>query len=84
MEQLGPIEMARFLRSAEASVVRLTASYLARHADQLRTGDGSAAFVAVHALRGSLMAAAAHDPRLLQAPTFRQELVLLLEGYLRR
>jgi hypothetical protein len=40
--------------------------------------------VAVHALRGSLMAAAAHDPRLLQAPPFRQELVLLLEGYLRR
>jgi AcrR family transcriptional regulator len=84
MEQLGAIEMARFLRSAEAEVVRLTASYLARHADQLHTGEGSAAFVVVHALRGSLMAAAAHSPDLLQAPAFRQELVRLLEGYLQR
>jgi AcrR family transcriptional regulator len=83
MEQLGTIEMARFLRSAEASVVRLTASYLARHADQLRAGDSSTAFVAVHALRGSLMAAAAHNPRLLHAPAFRQELVRLLQGYLK-
>jgi AcrR family transcriptional regulator len=82
MEQLGAIEMARFLRSAEASVVRVTASYLARHPGQLRTGEGAAAFVAVHALRGVLMAAAAHSPQLLQSQIFRQELVLLLERYL--
>lgn len=82
MEQLGAIEMTRFLRSAEASVVTMTASYLARHADQLRKGDASAAFVAVHALRGLLVAAAAHSPRLLHSQAFRQELGLLLERYL--
>jgi hypothetical protein len=38
--------------------------------------------VAVHALRGVLMAAAAHSPQLLQSQIFRQELVLLLERYL--
>jgi AcrR family transcriptional regulator len=78
LEQLGAIEVARFLRSAEADVVRLTASYLARHA----LGAGDPAFVVVHTLRGVLVAAAAHDPALLRSPSFRGELVLLLERYL--
>jgi AcrR family transcriptional regulator len=80
MEQLGAIEVARFLRGAEAEVVRLTAAYLARHA----RGPEAVAFVVVHTLRGVLVAAAAHDPALLRSPAFRAELVLLLERYLRR
>jgi AcrR family transcriptional regulator len=84
MEQLGAIEAARFLRDAEAAVVRMTASYLTRHRRQLREGQGAAAFIAVHTLRGVLVAAAAHDPSLLQSATFRGELILLLERYLRR
>ena len=83
MEQLGALEVARFLRAAEAAVVRLTATYLARHARKLRASE-SAAFVAVHTLRGTLVAAAAHDPELLRSSAFREELVLLLERYLRR
>jgi hypothetical protein len=84
MEQLGAIEVARFLRNAEAAVVRMAARYLMGHRRQLRGGGGSAAFVAVHALRGVLMAAAAHEPALLQSATFRSEVVLLLERYLAR
>jgi AcrR family transcriptional regulator len=84
LEHLGAIEMARFLREAEASVVRMTSSYLARHPDQLRAGDDSVAFVVVHGLRGLLVAAAAHNPRLLRSRPFRQELVRLLESYLLR
>jgi AcrR family transcriptional regulator len=82
MEQLGAIEVARFLRSAEADVVRLTASYLARQ--QPGAAADVMAFLAVHTLRGVLVAAAAHDPALLRSPAFRGELVLLLERYLRR
>src|SRR5688500_18010619 len=84
MEQLGAIEVARFLREAEAEVVRMTASYLTRHRRQLRGRESGAAFVAVHTLRGVLVAAAAHDPSLLQSAQFRGEMVLLLERYLRR
>jgi len=83
MEQLGAIEVARYLRNAEAEVVRMTERYLTRHRRQLRTGEGAAAFVAVHTLRGVLVAAAAHDPALLQSAVFRSELVLLLRRYLR-
>lgn len=83
MEQLGPLEVARFLRAAEAAVVRLTEAYLARHERKLRA-SASVAFLAVHTLRGALVAAAAHDPALLRSATFRAELVLLLERYLRR
>lgn len=84
LEQLGAIEVARFLRDAEAEVVRMTERYLRRHRRQLRTGEGAAAFVAVHTLRGVLVAAAAHDPALLQSAVFRAEVVLLLERYLGR
>ena len=82
MEQLDAIEVARFLRDAEDAVVRLTASYLMRHRQHLREGQGAAAFIAVHTLRGVLVAAAAHDPALLQSALFRGEMVLLLERYL--
>jgi AcrR family transcriptional regulator len=82
MEQMGAIEVARFLRDAEAEVVRMTERYLTRHRRQLRTGAGAAAFVAVHTLRGVLVAAAAHDAALLQSATFRGEVALLLERYL--
>jgi len=88
MEQLGPIEVARFLRDAEAEVVRMTENYLVHHADSLRAGDaavaGTVAFVAVHALRGVLVAAAASDPPRLRSPSFRQELVRMLERCLFR
>jgi AcrR family transcriptional regulator len=83
MEQLGAIEVARFLRDCEAAVVRVTERYLTRHRRKLRTGQGAAAFVAVHTLRGVLVAAAAHEPALLLSAAFRSELVLLLERYLR-
>jgi len=81
MEQLGAIEVAAFLRDAEAGVVRVTERYLMHHRRQLRTGPG-AAFVAVHTLRGVLVAAAAHDPALLRSPALRGELQVLLERYL--
>jgi AcrR family transcriptional regulator len=84
MELLGPIEVARFLRDAEAEVVRMTESYLARHPDVLRAGEESAAFVAVHALRGVCIAAAARSPSLLATQSFRQELVRMLERCLLR
>jgi len=83
MEQLGPIEVARFLRDAEAEVVQLVDGYLAAHADQLRAGDG-VAFVAVHALRGVFMAAAARNPGLLRSPPFCQEVVRMLDRCLAR
>ena len=81
LEQLGPIEVAHVLRAAESTVVRLTAAYLARHPTQLRA-TSEAAFVSVHALRGTLVAAAAHDPKALASPALRHELVRLLEGCL--
>ena len=84
MEQLGPMEMGRFLRDAEATVVQFTERYLARHPERVRGSAGSEgsagtlAFVVVHALRGVLMAAAARAPALLQTPAFREEVVRML------
>ena len=81
MEQLDAIESAHFLRSAEASVVRQTATYLARQRDHLRSGE-DVAFVAVHALRGLLVATAAHAPGKLRSPAFRAEVTRLLQRHL--
>jgi len=83
MEQLDAIESAAFLRSAEASVVRHTARYLARQGDHLRSGE-DVAFVAVHALRGLLVATAAHAPGKLRSAAFRAEVTRLLERHLAR
>ena len=83
MEQLDAIESAHFLRGAEASVVLQTATYLARHRKHLRSGE-DVAFVAVHALRGLLVATAAHAPGKLRSPAFRAEVTRLLERHLAR
>ena len=82
MEQLGHLEMARFLRDAEAGVVRTTERYLRRSVGRVRPGEGAAAFLVVHTLRGVLVAAAARQPTLLQSKPFRQEIVRLLQCYL--
>ena len=80
LRQLGAIEVAHFLRTAEAEVVRLTARYLARH----QLGADATAFIRrAHAPRRA-GGCAAHEPALLRSSTFRGELVLLLELHLRR
>jgi AcrR family transcriptional regulator len=83
MEQLGPIEMARVLRGAEAEVVARTERYLVAQG-RLRKPDAVplTSFLVVHTLRGLLVAAAAHDPVLLGGASFRREIVLLLRRYL--
>jgi AcrR family transcriptional regulator len=82
LEQLGPLEVARFLRAAEAKVVRLTQKYLTRHTAAVRSSDQATAFVIVHALRGVLVAAAAHEPRLLRSNEFRRATAALVDRYL--
>ena len=79
LAHLGVLEMGRFLRDAEDRVVRMTADYFGRH--ELAGGE-TTAFIVVHALRGTLVAAAAHNPALLSSPAFRQELVEVLERHI--
>jgi AcrR family transcriptional regulator len=83
LKQLEAIDAAHVLRSAEALVVEETARYIARHPEHLRAGE-DVAFIAVHALRGLCVAAAAHEPSRLRSPGFRAELVRLLERHLAR
>lgn len=80
LEQLGPLEVGRFLRSAEAQVVQATEAFLAQNG---RTSPAATAFIVVHAVRGTLIAAAAQDPALLRAEGFRRELWRLVDGFLR-
>jgi AcrR family transcriptional regulator len=74
LEQVGTMEVARALRAAEAQVVRSTARTLGVSRE--------VAFVSVHALRGTLIAAAAQAPEMLRSPAFRGELLRMLRALL--